>query len=57
MCHFRGNSKREKKHRQIILRFQRLEGNSADPEEVAHNEPPHLDLPCLQIKLFSISLC
>ena len=23
--------------------------NSVDSDEVAHNEPPHLDLPCLQI--------
>ena len=22
--------------------------NSADPDEVAHTEPPHLDLHCLQ---------
>ena len=37
----------------IILRIQRLEGNSVDLDEVAHNEPPHQDLRCLQIQLFS----
>ena len=25
--------------------------NSVNPDEVAHNEPPHLDLRCLQIYL------
>ena len=25
--------------------------NSADPDEVAHNEPPHLDLHCLPSNL------
>ena len=30
---------------------------SIDPDEVAHNEPPHQDLCCLQILLFlSLSL-
>ena len=33
----------------IILRFQRLEGNSVDRDEVAHHEPPHQDLRCLRI--------
>ena len=28
-------------------------GNSVDLDEVAHNEPPHQDLSCLQIQLFS----
>ena len=37
----------------IILRIQRLEGNSLDLDEVAHYEPPHQDLRCLQIQLFS----
>ena len=27
--------------------------NSVDLDEVAHDEPPHQDLCCLQIKLFS----
>ena len=27
--------------------------NSVDPDEVAHYEPPHLDLHCFQIQLFS----
>ena len=27
--------------------------NSVDLDEVAHNEPPHQDLHCLQIKLVS----
>ena len=34
----------------IILRNQRLEGNSVDVDEVS---PPHQDLCCLQIQLFS----
>ena len=34
----------------IILRI-RL-ANSVDTEEVAHYEPPHLDLHCLKINLF-----
>ena len=39
----------------IILIIQRLEDkNSVDLREVAHNnEPPHQDLRCLQIQLFS----
>ena len=37
----------------ITLRIQRLEGNSVDLDEVAHNEPPHHYLRCLQIQLFS----
>ena len=28
--------------------------NNADIDEVAHDEPPHLDLHSLQIQLFSI---
>ena len=27
----------------------RLEGGSVDPDEAAHNEPPHLDLHCFQV--------
>ena len=27
--------------------------NSVDQDEVAHDEPPHLDLLCLQFQLFS----
>ena len=30
--------------------------NSVDSDEVAHYEPPHLDLHCLQIKIFSLIL-
>ena len=37
----------------IILRIQRLEGKQLDLDEVAHYEPPHQDLRCLQIQLFS----
>ena len=34
----------------IILRIQRLEGKQCvDLDEVAHYEPPHQDLRCLQI--------
>ena len=36
-----------------MLRIQRLEGNSVDLDELAHHEPPHQDLRCLQIQLFS----
>ena len=28
-------------------------GNSVDLDEVAHDEPPHQDLRCLQFQLFS----
>ena len=37
----------------IILKIQRLEGNSVDLDEVAHHEPSHQNLDCLQIQLFS----
>ena len=38
----------------IILRTQRLErANSANLSEVAYHEPPHQDLCCFQIQLFS----
>ena len=37
----------------MVLRIQRLEGNSVDPNEVAHYEPTHQVLHCLQIQLFS----
>ena len=36
-----------------MLRIQRLGGNSVVLDEVAHHEPPHQDLRCLQIQLFS----
>ena len=39
----------------IILRTLGLGANSVDPDEVAHYEPPHLDLCCLQMQLFSFS--
>ena len=29
--------------------------NSVDPDEVAHDEPPHLDLHCFQIQLHVFS--
>ena len=34
-----------------LVRIQRPEGDSIDPDEVAHNEPPHLDLSCWQMQL------
>ena len=37
----------------IILRIQRLGANNVDLDEVAHYEPPHQDLRCLKIHLFS----
>ena len=37
----------------IVLRIQRPEGNSVDLNEMAHFEPHHQDLRCLQIQLFS----
>ena len=37
----------------MILRIQRLEGKQCRSVEVAHYEPPHHDLRCLQIQLFS----
>ena len=36
------------------LKYQKA--NSVDSDEVAHYEPPHLDLHCLQIEIFSF-LC
>ena len=33
----------------MILRIQRLDANTVDPDEVAHDEPPHQDLHCLEI--------
>ena len=38
------------------LRNQRLGGNSVDPNEVAHYEPPHLGLQCLRIQLHIFSV-
>ena len=37
----------------IIQRIQTLEGKSVDLDGVAHYEPPHQELSCLQIQLFS----
>ena len=38
----------------VILRIQRLQGKQCRSRyEVAHHEPPHQDLHCLQIQLFS----
>ena len=39
----------------IILRGSVDPGASVDPDEVAHNEPPHLDLHCLHIQLHVFS--
>ena len=33
--------------------FKCKRANSVDPDEVAHYEPPHQDLHCLHINLFS----
>ena len=33
--------------------FKDESSNNVDPDEVAHYEPPHLDLHCLPIQLFS----
>ena len=35
------------------LEFEEERANSSDLNEVAHDEPPHQDLRCLQIQLFS----
>ena len=40
-----------------MLKNQRLEGNTVDPDETAHYEPSHLDLQCLQIQLLLCNLC
>ena len=40
-----------------MMRNQRQRANSVDPDEVAHKEPPHLDLPCLQIQSHSFLAC
>ena len=32
--------------------FKEKRANCVDPDEMAHNEPPHMDLWCLQILLF-----
>ena len=37
----------------FIMRIQRQRANSVDLDEVAHYEPPHQDLHCLQMQLFS----
>ena len=37
----------------IILRIQSYSANSVDLDEVAPYEPPHQDLRCLQIQIFS----
>ena len=33
----------------LYWKFKDKWANSVDPDEVAHNEPPHLDLYCLQL--------
>ena len=35
------------------MRIQRLEGKHVALDEVAHYEPPHQDLRCLQIQRYS----
>ena len=35
----------------ITLKNQRLDGNTVDPDEMAHYEPSRLDLQCLRIQL------
>ena len=37
-----------------ILKSQNWKSNSVDLDEVAHHEPPNLDLHCLQCQLFFI---
>ena len=37
----------------VIFRIQRQRANSVDLDEMAHDEPPHQDLHCLQVYLFS----
>ena len=37
----------------IISRIQKLDDNSVDPDEAAHNELLHQDLRCLHIRRFS----
>ena len=37
----------------VIWKFKQLRANSVDPDVVARNEPPHLDLHWFQIELFS----
>ena len=41
-------SRRQNLHLQTVKRV-----NSVDLDEVAHDEPPHQDLHCLQSQLFS----
>ena len=36
--------------------FKHKRASSVDSDEAAHYEPPHLDLPCLQVQLFSFQL-
>lgn len=40
----------------VILEIQRVAGKQSDPDEAAHREEPHLDLPCLQLQLFSLQM-
>ena len=54
VCKFKKKKKKKKNHPvNIIFRIQRLRTNCVDLDEVAHYEPPHQDLRCLQIQLFS----
>ena len=36
-------------HLSFIIKVLRLDANSVNPDEMAHYEPPHLNLHCLQI--------
>ena len=40
-------------HSDILLRIQRLEANSVDPDKAVHYEMPHQDLCCLLVQLYS----
>ena len=37
-----------------IIRTQRLKANSENPDEVAHNEPPHLGFHCFKFNYFFV---
>ena len=38
----------------VMLRIKDKNESSVDPDKMAHNEPPHLDLHCLQSQPFSV---
>ena len=42
---------------QVMPKLKLVEiGNSVDSDEVAHNEPPHLDLHCLPSNIWKLSI-